>query len=107
MPLIARDAISPVQMAPGVIRRTLTCGDRLMLIEVTLDKDLAFPEHTHLQDKTGYLISGRLRLDVGKESQDLSPGDAWLVPAGVPHKALTLEPSVVVEVFSPPNEDYR
>lgn len=107
MPLVTRDAINPVEMAPGVIRRTLTCGDRLMLIEVALEGDLAFPEHTHPQDKTGYLVSGRLRLDVGEESRDLSPGDAWLVPAGVPHKALTLAPTVVIEVFSPPNDDYR
>jgi len=67
---------------------------------------LAFPELTHPQEKTGYLISGRLRLHVGEESRDLLPGDAWLVPADIPHKALTLEPSVVVEIFSPPNEEY-
>ncbi len=107
MPLVARDAIRPVQEGPGLTRRTLTSGDRLMLVEVTFDSDLTISERTHHQDKTGYVVSGRLRLDVGEESRDLSPGDAWLVPAGVPHKALTLEPSVIVEAFSPPRDEWR
>jgi quercetin dioxygenase-like cupin family protein len=78
-----------------------------MLFEVTFDSEVVVSEHTHQQDKTGYLISGRMRLDVGEESRELSPSDAWLTPAGVPHKALTLEPCVIVEAFLPPHEEWR
>ncbi len=107
MPLDARDATTPVSEGPGITRRTVTSGARLMLVEVTFDAEVVVSEHTHQQDKTGYLNSGRMRLDVGEESRELSPGDAWLTPAGVPHKALTLEPCVIVEAFSPPREEWR
>jgi len=37
----------------------------------------------------------------------LAAGDSYYAPAGVPHGAFTLEPSVVVDTFSPPRDDYR
>jgi len=107
MPLIQHDSSRPVEMLPGVVRRTLTAGDRLMLVEVAIDEGAVVPTHTHPHEQTGYLISGRLRFDVGDESRELSPGDSWLVPGDVPHQATALEPSLVVEIFSPPREEYR
>ena len=34
MPLIDYDSVQPVEMLPGVLRRTMTAGDRMMLVEV-------------------------------------------------------------------------
>ena len=107
MPLIDHDSAHPVEMFPGVVRRTLTAGDRMMLVEVTMDRGAVVPTHTHPHEQTGYLISGRLRFDLADEARDLSPGDCWLVPSGVPHQAASLQPSVFVDVFSPPREEYR
>lgn len=107
MPLIPHDSSRPVQMFPGVVRRTLATGDRLMLIEVTLDEGAVVPPHTHPHEQTGYLISGRLRFDIAGESRDLSPGDSWLVPGGAPHEVTALEPCLVVDIFSPPRDEYR
>ncbi|MBI1885640.1 MAG: cupin domain-containing protein [Chloroflexi bacterium] len=107
MPLTSRDAATPVEMLPGVFRRTMTDGERLMLIEVTMDRGAVVPLHTHPHEQTGYLISGRGRFRLGEETRDLSPGDCWLVPSGVPHEVTALERSVFIDVFSPPREDYR
>jgi len=38
MPLIPHDSATAVEMFPGVVRRTLTAGDRMMLVEVTLEE---------------------------------------------------------------------
>ena len=51
--------------------------------------------------------AGRIRFRVGDEARDLSPGDAWMVPGGVPHEATALEASLLVDIFSPPREEYR
>jgi len=107
MPLIPHDSSRPVEMFPGVVRRTLTAGDRLMLIEVTLAEGAVVPMHTHPHEQTGYLISGRLRFDIAGESRELSPGDSWLVPGDAPHEVTALEPCLVVDIFSPPREEYR
>jgi len=107
MPLIDYDSASPVEMNSGVVRRTLTDGDRLMLIEVTVEKGAVVPMHTHPHEQTGYLISGRVLFELGDEKREIGPGDCWLVPSNVPHQVTALEPCLLVDIFSPPREDYR
>jgi len=36
MPLIDHDSANAVEMFPGVVRRTMTAGERMMLVEVRL-----------------------------------------------------------------------
>ena len=105
--LVNRSSATPVEMLPGVVRRTLTEGERMMLVEVTLDQGAVVPPHTHPHEQIGYLASGRLLFEVGDERSELSPGDSWLVPSNVPHQVTALEPSVAIDVFSPPREEYR
>ena len=107
MSLIPHDSTNPVEMLPGVVRRTMTDGDRMMLCEIRMDAGSVVPMHTHPHEQTGYLATGRIRFRVGDDARDLSPGDAWMVPGGVPHEATALEPSLLVDIFSPPREEYR
>ncbi len=97
----------PVEMLPGLVRRTLADGESLMLCEFTFEADVEIPTHSHPHEQVGYVVSGRIRLTVGGQSRELGPGDSYRAPSGVPHSALTLEPAVVVDTFSPPREDYR
>ena len=107
MPLIDHDSVTPIEMLPGVVRRTITDGERLMLIEGTMDEGAVVPMHTHPHEQTGYLVSGRFLFELGDEKRELGPGDCWLVPSNAPHKVTALAPSVFVDVFSPPREEYR
>ncbi len=107
MPLIDHNSVAPVEMFPGVVRRTLTDGERLMLIQGTMDEGAVVPMHTHPHEQTGYLVSGRFLFELGDEKRELGPGDCWLVPSNVPHQVSTLEASVFIDVFSPPREEYR
>ena len=107
MPFTRHDAPNPVEMLPGIVRRTLTAGDRMMLIEVTLEPGTVVPMHTHPHEQTGYVVSGRMRLQIGDETLDLDPGDGYMIPGGAEHEATALEPLVIVDVFSPPREEYR
>ena len=105
--LVHRSSAAPVEMLPGVVRRTLSEGERMMLIEVTLDQGAVVPLHTHPHEQIGYLASGRLLWELGDERRELAAGDSWLVPPNVPHQVTALEPSVAIDVFSPPREEYR
>jgi quercetin dioxygenase-like cupin family protein len=107
MPLIDHDSATPVEMFPGMLRRTLTDGERLMLIEGTMDEGSVVPMHTHPHEQTGYLVLGRMLFEIGEETRELKAGDCWLVPSNVPHKVTALAPCVFVDVFSPPREEYR
>lgn len=91
---------------PGVGLKTLTHGSRTLFAEFRLAKGHTLPRHSHPQEQTGYLVSGRLRLTIGQQTYDACPGDCWCIEGGVPHEAVVIEDAVAIEVFSPVREDY-
>jgi unsaturated pyranuronate lyase len=106
--MIYRNAdAKPVQMLPGLIRRTLVEGASMMVVEFTFDANTQVPNHTHPHEQVGYVVSGRARMTIDGQDFDIGPGDSYHIPSNVPHSALTLTPAVMVDTFSPPREDYR
>ncbi len=100
------DVAGYVPALEGITRKTLVHGDRTLLTEFRLEAGSVLPRHSHPHEQAGYLVSGRMRLSVGDEQFDATPGDGWCIPGGVEHGAEVLEDSVAVEVFSPVREDY-
>jgi quercetin dioxygenase-like cupin family protein len=92
--------------ADGVQLKTLVYGDRTSLCEFRLRKGASVPSHAHPHEQTGYLVSGRIALRVGRESFEAGPGDSWCIEGDVEHAAEVLENAVIIEVFSPVREDY-
>jgi quercetin dioxygenase-like cupin family protein len=105
--LTNRSDATPVEMLPGVVRRTMSISERMMLIDVVLEKGAVVPFHSHPHEQIGYLASGRVLFELGDERRELGPGDSWLVPPNVLHQVTALEPSLAIDVFSPPREEYR
>ncbi len=97
---------SAVEMFPGVVRRTLSSGDRATLVEITLSEGAIVPAHTHPHEQVGYVARGRVRFGIAGEARELRAGDSYLVPSGASHEVTALEPSVCIDVFSPVREEY-
>ena len=56
-----------------------------------------------------YVLEGCLRLTVGSAGEttyDLRAGEVIHLPSNVPHAAVALEDTRVLDVFSPPREDW-
>jgi quercetin dioxygenase-like cupin family protein len=96
----------PVPALPGITRRTLVHGTAMMICEFSLKAGSNLPIHSHPHEQAGYLVSGKIRLTVGTETQELGPGGTYYAAPNVPHGAVVLEDAVVVDTFSPPREDY-
>lgn len=101
------DEATPIEMLPGVVRRTLSEGAHTMLCELQMKAGSVIPAHTHPHEQTGYLASGRFRFRLGHRWQEFGPGDSWCVPGGVEHEVEVLEDTIAIDVFSPPREEYR
>ena len=100
------DDVAPVPMLDGIERRSLTYGDKMLLVEFTLKAGAVLPEHTHSYEQIGYLCKGAGRLWIGEECREIAPGSSWCIPADVPHKAEFTEDSLALDVFHPVREDY-
>ena len=94
-----------ITMFAGVRRHTLVAGERMMQIEVALDRGAFVPEHRHPHEQIAHVVRGRLRLTLAGTAHDLNPGESLYIPGDVPHSAHALEETLVVDTFSPPRED--
>lgn len=96
-----------VEMLPGLTRRTLSDGPKLMLCEFTFESGVQIPTHTHPHEQVGYVVRGEVRMTIDGKDSLLSAGDGYYIPGDIPHSAFTLAPSLIIDCFTPPREDYR
>ena len=91
----------------GLAMQSVT-GGKLMANWVTIEPHRAVPRHQHPHEQLGVMLEGALELTIGDETRLLRPGDAYTIPPNLPHSAATHEEGcVVLDVFTPPREDYR
>jgi quercetin dioxygenase-like cupin family protein len=78
-----------------------------MLSYLEMDPGAEVPLHSHPHEQGGILVSGRLQLTIGDETRVVEAGSLFLIPPGVPHRAVACDgPAVILDVFSPVREDY-
>lgn len=101
------------ELNPLLTRRMLA-GERLMLAQMRLKAGCIVPKHAHMNEQLSYVLEGALRFWVGAsvDSQDeadslvLRRGEVLTLPGDVPHRAVALEDSLVLDAFSPPRTDW-
>jgi quercetin dioxygenase-like cupin family protein len=91
---------------PGLTRLVGAYNDKLFLAEHRMDQGWVGAAHSHPHDQMAYVISGRLKVRAGSESFEAGPGDTFVVRGGVVHQASAIEPSVVIDIFTPLRKDY-
>jgi quercetin dioxygenase-like cupin family protein len=98
--------IVPLQVWTGVVGRAVS-GNEATLAAIELDAGTQVPEHQHVNEQIGILISGTLTFRIGDESKDLRPGSTWVIPANVPHSVDTgPDGAFLIELFAPPRADW-
>ncbi len=106
MPFIDLNAIPVQSLLPGCKMRT-PYGEKLMLSYLEMEPGAVVPLHHHPHEQGGILLEGRMELTIGDETRVVEAGSLYLIPPNVPHKAVAIGgKAVVLDVFSPPREDY-
>lgn len=98
--------VPPISPVPGCKMRT-PHGQNLMLSFLEMDDGAEVPLHSHPHEQGGILLSGQVSLTIGEETRLCKPGDMFIIPPHVPHRAVAVGgPARVLDVFSPVREDY-
>ncbi len=101
-----KDDLPGFSPVAGLIMQSVT-GGKLMANWVTIEPHQVVPRHQHPHEQLGVMLEGAMELTIGDETRVLRPGDAYAIPPGLPHSAATHpEGCVVLDVFTPPREDY-
>jgi quercetin dioxygenase-like cupin family protein len=99
----------PEEPLKGTITRRLITGDRIMLAHVYLKKGDDVPRHSHDNEQLTYILQGALQFWIGANDEremTVRAGEVLVIPSNVPHRALALEDTLDVDVFSPPRQDW-
>ena len=94
------------EVFPGIQMKTIVYGDKTLMTKFIMKEGSVLPEHNHIHEQTGYLISGRMRLSIGKETFEVTSGDSWAILENESHNAVILEDSIAIEVFSPRRDEF-
>lgn len=98
----------PKERVTDLLDRRLITADRMMLAHVYLKKGCIVPRHMHENEQLTYILEGALRFWIGEEEEEVvvRAGEVLHIPSNVPHKALALEDTLDVDIFSPPRQDW-
>ena len=112
MPTAARhfrwDDLPKENLNPLLDRRLIT-GERMMLAHVYLKKGCVVPRHSHENEQLTYVLEGALHFWLGEDESEevvVRAGEVLVIPSNLPHKALALEDTLDMDVFSPPRQDW-
>ncbi|HBO24841.1 cupin domain-containing protein [Providencia sp.] len=72
----------------------------------TFKPNAIIPEHVHEHETATTILKGSLRLTVDGRTVYLHAGDSFIIPSWATHDAEALEPSEVIDVYTPVREDY-
>lgn len=101
-----REELPSITPFPGITLDLLT-GERQMAAWVTLDAASVVPPHAHPHEQIGTVLEGELEMMIGGETRRLTGGDTYVIPPEVSHGAVAGPAGcVVLDLFSPPREDY-
>lgn len=88
------------------ISRRVLAGDREMVVWWSMKAGAHAAAHRHPHEQIFWMLSGRMEFRLGDERRTCVAGDVGLIPGGVEHEAWFPEDTEVVDIFSPPREDF-
>lgn len=99
----------PKERVTDQISRRLITGERMMLAHVYLSAGCTVPLHSHDNEQLTYILEGALHFWIGADQTEeviVRAGEVLHIPSNVPHRAVALEDTLDVDIFSPPREDW-
>jgi quercetin dioxygenase-like cupin family protein len=91
------------------LRRQIITGDRVTLSRAFRRRGCVVEVHRHDNEQLTYVLYGKLQFWIGPHEEQrvvVSGGEVLHVPSNVLHRALALEDTVALDIFSPPRDDW-
>ncbi len=99
-------ATLPEERVTDKITRKIAAGDREMIVWWSMKAGARASAHKHPHEQIAWMLKGKMEFRLGGERRTCGPGDVVVIPGGVEHEAFFPEDTEVIDVFSPPREDF-
>jgi len=99
-------ATLPEERVTDKISRKIAAGDQEMIVWWSMKAGAHATAHKHPNEQIAWMLKGKMEIRLGSERRSCGPGDVVVIPGGIEHEAFFPEDSEVIDVFSPPREDF-
>src|SRR5271165_5755132 len=96
----------PLEVMSEMISRKIVTGDKAMVAQVFLKKDAVVPEHHHESEQITYILEGAMKFKLEGTEVIVRKGETLTIPSNVPHRAVALEDTIDLDIFSPIRTDW-
>jgi quercetin dioxygenase-like cupin family protein len=90
---------------PGVKRKILRADGGLMMMEVHFEAGAEGCQHAHVHEQMSYCLKGRIEFTIDGITTIIAKGESIYIPSQAKHGVVALEPSALLDVFTPIRED--
>lgn len=90
---------------PGVRRKIFAPGKNIMMMEVQFEAGAEGYVHSHPHEQISYCLKGSFEYIIDGVVHLLKAGETIVVPGGAKHGVKALEPSALLDAFTPLRED--
>jgi len=105
MQLFSWDGVRTEVMNPKIWRKVIT-GEQAMVAQVFIAKDAVVPTHQHESEQLTYIMEGALKFELEGREVVVRKGEVLHIPSNVPHRAVALEDTLDLDIFSPIRLDW-
>ena len=96
----------PLEVMSDMISRKVISGDKAMVAQVFLKKGAVVPEHHHESEQITYILEGALKFEIEGKVVVVRKGEVLSIPSNVPHRAVAMEDTLDLDIFSPIRIDW-
>ena len=96
----------PVEPMSDLISRKMVVGEKAMIAQIFLKKGAVVPLHQHDAEQITYILEGALKFELEGKEVVVHKGEVLHIPSNVPHRAVAVDDTVDLDVFSPLRMDW-
>ena len=96
----------PMEEMSELIGRKIISGEKAMVAQVFLKKGAVVPQHFHESEQITYILDGALKFELEGREVVVGKGQVLRIPSNVPHRAVALEDTLDLDIFSPIRHDW-
>jgi quercetin dioxygenase-like cupin family protein len=96
----------PLERITDKISRRMMAGRQGMIVWWQMKAGAVAGAHSHPNEQLVWMLKGQMELRIGEETRLMGPGDVAVIPGGITHEATFPEDTQVIDIFSPPREDF-
>lgn len=82
-------------------------GEQMSLVYWEVEESAKVPEHAHPHEQVMQVLKGQFQFTLKGHTQVYGPDELVVIPSNTSHSGKALTPCKLLDIFSPPREDFK